>query len=452
VPAAQRTDADRDALTVALLQALARAGRGQTVLDTAATALAEALRAGRSATAGRIAGELLRVSGGWPWLAPGADPGELLALLWRAVDLADGDPAAGARVRAALAVGHCYHPDASVAEGLLAAAATLAAGTGDPDVVADALMGKLITYSGVSAFSSATMDWVDELISLPHSRIREDTVIAHSVATMAALNLADVEGCRAHVRAGIAGSEELRLPVLRAQLRWMEAVLAVWSGDFAEAERHHRIAADVHEQTELYEAGSGMIAIACLLREQGETVNPADVFGAEAEEGGEGMVAVARAALLSGRPDAAAEVADLLAVQRQVQHSWTGLGHAALLAQVCADYGLREFAPQLLDRLGPHRDEIAVIGQVGIVGPVALATARLHALLGDDAAARRDVKLAEHIAVRGGGVPLALRARLLACELDAGVIDVAPTAREVAAQAHRLGMRRVAAAARALAR
>jgi hypothetical protein len=50
------------------------------------------------------------------------------------------------------------------------------------------------------------------------------------------------------------------LPVLRAQLRWMEAVLAVWRGDFAESGRHHGIAAHVHQQTELYEAGSGLVA------------------------------------------------------------------------------------------------------------------------------------------------------------------------------------------------
>ena len=74
MPAAQRADSDRDALTVALLQALARAGRGQTVLDTAATALAEALRSGRAVTAGRIAGELLRVSGGLAVVGAGGRP------------------------------------------------------------------------------------------------------------------------------------------------------------------------------------------------------------------------------------------------------------------------------------------------------------------------------------------------------------------------------------------
>ena len=114
--------------------------------------------------------------------------------------------------------------------------------------------------------SHQTLSWVDRLDSLRHNRSREDAVIAHSVATMAAMNLGDVAGARRHLQAGITGSEELQLPVLRAQLRWMEAVLAMWVGDFAEAERHHAIAAHVHEQTELYEAGSGLLASASLLR------------------------------------------------------------------------------------------------------------------------------------------------------------------------------------------
>ena len=194
--AAQRTDSDRDALTVALLQALARAGRGQTVLDTAATALTEALRSGRAVTAGRIACELLRVSGGWPWLAPGDDPGELLELLWRAAHLADAEPRCGSPGARRTGGGALLSPRPVGGGGSVEDAAQLAASTGDPDIVADALMGRLITYSGVSAFSRPTLEWVEELISLPHSRSREDTVIAHSVATMGALNLADVEGAR----------------------------------------------------------------------------------------------------------------------------------------------------------------------------------------------------------------------------------------------------------------
>ena len=99
---------------------------------------------------------------------------------------------------------------------------------------------------------------------------------------------------------GIEGSEELQLPVLRAQLRWMEAVLAVWRGDFAEAERHHGIAAHVHEQTELYGAGSGLMAAVSLLRETGGPIDPQWLaVAATPETGGQGMVDLVKTALLT---------------------------------------------------------------------------------------------------------------------------------------------------------
>ena len=453
MPTPQRDDAERDGLTVAMLEALGRAGRGQTVLDTASSGLTEALDAGRAATAGRVAGALLRVSGGWPWLAPGADPTELLAVLDRAAQLTDGDLAAGARVRAALAVGHCYNPDPGVATGHLGAATEMATATGDSDVMADALLGHLITYSGVAPRSTDSLDWVEELIALRHSRSREDEVIAHSVATMAAMNLADVDGAQRHLRAGIEGSERLRLPVLRAQLRWMEAVLAVWRGDFAEAHRHHTIAAQVHEQTELYEAGSGLIAATALLRETGETIDEASLFGPDHVGGGAGMVGVARAALLTVRSDpvARAEAAEMLSAPGSANHVWTSLGFATLQAHLCADHGLVEFAPALLETLQPYLDRIAVIGQVGVVGPVALGSARLCAVLGDDAAARHHIGLAEDIARRTGGAPTLLRCRLLACKLDhAAGLDVTGNAAQIAAEAAAAGMAGVAAAARRL--
>ncbi|MCB9440314.1 MAG: AAA family ATPase [Mycolicibacterium sp.] len=439
IPAAGRSDADGDALTVALLQALARAGRGQTVLDAAADGLTEALASGRSVTVGRIAAELLRVSGGWPWPAPGGDPGALLELLWRAVDLVGGDPAAGARVRAALAVGSCYHPDPSVVSRLLADADTLAEQCGDPDVAADVLLGRLIAYSGVSDYSRASLDWAAELIVLPHTRGREDTVTAHSVATMATFNLADLPATRAHLQAGSSGSEQLRLPVLRVQLRWLEAVLAVWEGDFAEARRHHRIAAAVHGQTELYGAGSALLALASLLREEGDLSGDGIPFDDHRDDGGEDMLAVVRTAICATPEDAAA----LAAYGLGDEHVWSALGRAALMAHLCADFHLADYAPEVLARLDGHRDEIAVIGQVGVIGPVALATARLHTLLGDTDAARADLARARRIAQRGGGVPSLLRCRLLARELDSDARDD-----DLAADAQRLGMHGVAAAAR----
>lgn len=456
LPAAARSEEERDGLTVALLEAHSRAGRGRLVLETVAAQLRDAVRTGRAATTGRLASALLRASGGWPWLAPGHDPGELLSLLERAAVLAESDPAAGARVRAALAVGHCYHPDAGVSAGHLERAAKLAAVTGDRDIIADVLMGRLITYSGVAAYSHRTLEWVDELDELGHSRSREDTVIAHSVATMAAANLTEIGLVEKHLREGISGSEELRLPVLRAQLRWMEAVLAVWRGDFAEAERHHRIAAEVHEQTELYEAGSGLVAAVTLIREKGEPVAPGwPGLRADTESGGQGMVGLVHTALLTveSGDEARAQAAVRLqewAVKAHREHVWTTLGHATLLAHLACDYGFAEYAPTLLAELIPFTDRIAVIGQVGVVGPVALATARLYALTGDAERALADLAEAEAIATRTGAAPTLLRCRLLRCELATDGPERVAMARAVAADAEALGMRGVADLARRL--
>lgn len=457
LPAVERNDAERDALTVELLEAHSRAGRGQLVLDSVQRYLGEALRTGRAASAGRVASALLRASGGWPWLAPGNDASELLALLGRAAALSEIEPASAARVLPALAVGHCYHPESAVAGELLDRAERVAEETGDIDVLADVLVGRLITFSGVATLSHQTLQWVERLNSLGHSRSREDAVIAHSVASMAAMNLGDVAGARNHVRAGIAGSEELQLPVMRAQLRWMEAVLAMWVGDFAEAQRHHAVATQVHERTELYEAGSGLLATASLLRDRGGPVGE-DWAGVHAQKdsGGQGMVGLVRTALLTleSGPEARAEAVRTL--QRSAggegrAHIWTTLGHQALLAHLAADHGLPEFTEPLLGALDPFRDRIAVIGQVGMAGPVALATARLHALRGDSGRALADVALARDIAERTGGVPALLRCRLLTCELAEPSPERAGAAAALAAEAERIGMATVVAAARRLA-
>ena len=443
-------------MTVELLEAHSRAGRGQLVLDSVQRYLGEALRTGRAATAGRVASALLRASGGWPWLAPGRDPGELLSLLARAAVLADSSPVAAARLLSALAVGHCYHPQGSVAAEMLERAEELARRSGDPDVLADVLMGRLITYSGVATFSRQTLSWSKELKTLQHSRAREDTVIADSVATMAAMNLGEVDAARAHLRAGIIGSEELQLPVLRAQLRWMEAVLAMWVGDFAEAARHHEIAAQVHEQTELYEAGSGMLATASLLRERGGPVQPDRIeVAVDEQSGGQSMVDVMRTALLTvidqpaARADADATLRAYLS-DSGAAHIWTTLGHLTLLAHLAADRMLPEYAEPLLTQLAPFTDRIAVIGQVGMAGPVALATARLHALRGDRPRAVQDLAAATSIAERTGAAPTLLRCRLLDCELAKPGAARAAQAEALAAEAEALGMAGVAAAARAL--
>jgi DNA-binding SARP family transcriptional activator len=459
LPVSARDEGERDAMTVAMLDAHARAGRGRLVLATVERYLVEALRAERAATVGRVASALLRASGGWPWLAPGHDPGNLLVLLERAAVVADLDAGAGARVLATLAVGHCYDPDPTVAAGFLQRAQELAESTGDPEVLADVLMGWLITYSGVATRSQQTLEWADRLNALRHSRFREDGVIANSVSTMAEMNLGDVDAAARRLAAGIEGSEQLQLPVLRAQLRWMEAVLAVWRGDFPEAERHHGIAADVHEQTELYEAGSGLVAAVSLLREKGGPVDPAwpRVSAPPAETGGQGMVGLVKTALMTvrhgggGADDEAVALLQRWVAERGRPHVWTTLGHAALLAHLAADRGLAQFCAPLLEELDPFEDRIAVIGQVGAVGPVALATARLRALAGDRDGARDDLERAVGIAKRTGGAPTLVRCALLSAELMHDDAERRAAAAEVAAEARRLSMAGVAEAADRLA-
>lgn len=456
LPASARDDGERDALTVAMLEAHSRAGRGRVVLETVERYLAEALRAGRTATAGRVASALLRASA-WPWLAPGQDPGDLLVLLERSADVAARDAGAGARVLAALAVGHCYNSDPKVPAGHLDRAEQLAESTGDPEVLADVLMGRLITYSGVATASELTLSWSERLNSLRHSRFREDRVISNSVCTMSAMNLGDVDAAARRLAVGIEGSEALQLPVLRAQLRWMEAVLAVWHGDFAEAERHHRIAEHVHEQTELYGAGSGLMASVSLLRETGGPIDPQwRMMAATPETGGQDMVDLVKTALLTVSdgpevaPAAEAILTDWLAA-RDRPHVWTTLGHLALLAHLAADGELARFAGPLLEELEPFGDRIAVIGQVGVVGPVALATARLRVLVGDHDRAHADLARARAIGARTAAAPTLARCDLLAAELAESDEQRRAVAVDVAVQAGRLGMRGVEAAALKLA-
>lgn len=457
LPASARNEGERDALTVALLEAHSRAGRGRVVLQTVERYLVEALRAERTATTGRVASALLRASGGWPWLAPGEDPGSLLVLLDRAVGVVERDAAAGARVLAALAVGHCYNPDPKVPAAHLDRAEELAESTGDPDVIADVLMGRLITYSGVATASSRILAWSQRLNTLQHSRFREDRVISNSVCTMAEMNLGDVGAAARRLAVGIEGSEELQLPVVRAQLRWMEAVLAVWRGDFAEAERHHGIATYVHEQTELYGAGSGLMAAVSLLRETGGPIDPQWLeVAATPETGGQDMVELVRAALLTVsdgsevEPAAEAMLAEWFTT-RERPHVWTTLGHLALLAHLAADCGLADYAPPLLDELEPFPDRIAVIGQIGVVGPVALATARLRVLVGQDEQARADLAVARALAERTAAAPTLVRCDLLAAVLAESEDRRREIARDVATRAGRLGMQGVQAAAQRLA-
>ena len=397
----QPTEHDRDELLVAQVAALARAGRGQTVLDVLEAALLDAARAGRTGTVGRLASSLLRSAGAWPWPTYGDDPGPLLDRLQSLEPLVHGDPAAHVSVLAALAVGRCYDDDATVPAHLSSEALRIAEHL-DENAQADALLGRLLTYSGVASHAHELVAHAERLVAMTHGEARVDAAIARAVASMAHLSLGDLDAATEDVRLAVAEADLLQLPVIRVQLRWMEGTLALWRGDFQAAHRHQAIGTRVHLQTELYYAGSWVVARLSLQREDGMLAQ-ADSDGAFEPEPWDAAIAAARG-------DSATAADRLTAWLDSVgPWVWVTLGHVTLLAEAAADAGLAEHAPRLLALLEPYAGRVAVIGHIGVIGNVDLARGRLHALLGEHERAREVLESALEQARRSGGEPTAQR-------------------------------------------
>lgn len=459
--------ADTDDLLIELLAARARSGQVQMVLDTVETRLYEAIRMGNASTVGRLASALIRSGGAWPWIGPHIDNSSLQAALADAEYFVADDPPNLARVLAAAAIGQCYHRDGAVPAGLLDRAGQLAADLDDA-IVADVTLARLITYSGVAQRAPEASGLAAGLAALDYPDRDVDSVILDAVLTMSTMALGDVAATERHVRRGIAGSERLRLPILRAQLRWMEASVAVWHGEFDRAKDHFRTAVAVHEQTELYVAGSGAIAMMAMATERGlldefvdtgglDPVTWARTVSAQFADNHVVILLAAGVAKIAGA-DGDLDLAHSM-VTAWLDDSramiWTSLAQAVLLAHVVADLGTTElefveYAEPLIDYLMPYREYIATVGQVGCVGPVALALAELHYLLGDEAVGDEMLHLARQMSVAGGGLPSELRCRLLAAERQAPTAMTAAEIAEVEFRARSLGLAQLADTAGAM--
>lgn len=271
-------DIDRDEVLVARVSALARAGRGQTVLDVVDAGLLDAVRRGRLDSAGRLAAALLRTSGSWPWAVYGDDPAPLLARLAGLETLVAADPAAHVRVLAALAVGSAYDPDGSVPDLLSRRAIELAERIGDDEALADALLSRALVFSGIAERAAESVELLNRLATVPHASAQIDEVIAHGLLYLAKTELGD-PGSAEHVRLGALGSDLLRLPASRVQFRWAQGSLALWRDDdlsTAEEIYHHAFA--LHRETELYESGAYHLALLALWWEQGRLDNPDGIW------------------------------------------------------------------------------------------------------------------------------------------------------------------------------
>ena len=447
-PLAEQHDADD--LLVARVDALARAGRGQTVLDTVEAGLLDAAREGRTQAIGRLAGGLLRMAGNWPWVSYGEDSGPLLMRLAEIEPIVADDASAHARVLAALAVGTYYDSDPATPRQLGRRAMEIAESVGDPDLLADALLGLILSETGIASLASETLARVDRLDALPHTQSRLDAVIAHDVRTLAMVQLGDIDGVVKHIRLGAAGADLLRLPVVRLQLRLMEAAVAQWHGAFAEAVRLRTLARLMHAETELYDGHVHESAELMMMWELGgmAAYDPELAESVEQDSSDRYPWAAAAAAARGDKERAEALVAGRLS--SKAPELWPSSGTLTVTAHVVADLALVEHVETMLEKLAPYAGQIGVLGQLGTVSPVDLARARLEAVAGRRDRALELLAAATELAERTDGKPSSLRCRLLRAELDPPSAARVAVLQKIATEADTLGMKSVAASARAL--
>jgi DNA-binding SARP family transcriptional activator len=419
-----------DELLAAEVAALARAGRGETLLGVVTEALQDVGSLRRGRVAARLAGSLLRSRGAWPWVTYG--PATIHDRLVTAVEVTRADAAAQVPLLSALAVGHCYAPDLRIPDDLSRQALDLAEALGDPDALADALLGRALVLAGVPSHGEEVAQALDRLAELSHRHASTDAVLRDILMTTVMLGRGDLAAVEEYRRVATAGSDVLRLPVARAQLHWVEATLAHWHGDLDRAERLAALAHERHAQTELYGAedayATAHLAIlwdrgalggaGAEIRRSPDPLTWSAAAAAEADDRGRGaqLVDAVLRPEVDGEPLAGRR---LLATDPAGGrwHYWHTLGNLCVVAHAVADLALADAAPRVLELLAPHAGHVATIGQTAPIGPVSLPAGRLHALLGNTDAARTAYAAAAEVALRTGASLTMVRIRAAQAEL-----------------------------------
>jgi hypothetical protein len=265
----------------------------------------------------------------------------------------------------------------------------------------------VLTYVGVADHAEECEQLLARLLALPRARADADSVIAHSAQTMSRALIGDVAGSEEQLRLGIAGSDLYRLPVIRVQLRWMEVGITAWREGPDAAMAKHQTAAAAHERTDLYEVGFSSMALMMLRWEQGRLAEEPP-FAFELEQS---VWLAARAAEVGDVEEAERFVAARLADVGPLV--WASLGHLVVLSHVVADLALAAYADQLIEILTPRSGRLGIVGQGPILGPVDLALARLHDLVGNDAVARELAESGRELCLRNGNTSWAERCETL---------------------------------------
>ncbi|MGN7797625.1 BTAD domain-containing putative transcriptional regulator [Leifsonia sp. 22587] len=363
----------RDELRIAYVEALARAGRGQTVLDAVDTGILEAIRERRSSSAGVIAAALVRTAGCWPWVSYRGDPSGLLGRLAGIEPLVQDDAAAHARVLAALAVGSYYEDDPAVPDELSRRAIELAEQSGDPDALADALLGRVLAFVSTHSHLGEALEIIQRINQLPHARAAFDEALTTAILVATHLGLGDPAAARETLRQAIVRADLLRLPVIRVQLRWVEGMLAQWDGDVSAAERHFELAYELHRETELYTEGVRSISAFALRYAQG-LKHDLPVFAHQDQLVGLWSRTIA-AAEADERSLAQVLIRELIG--RSVPLQWTSVASLVIAGDAAARLQLEDELNELTGLLEPFQNCVANIGQVGVLGTVAECLARM---------------------------------------------------------------------------
>ena len=268
------------------------------------------------------------------------------------------------------------------------------------DVLADALLGRALTFSGVAeraqeSVRPASTTRGPSPPAVPDRRRADRRPVVHGSP-----DVRRRPGAAEHLRRGAAGSDLLRLPVSRVQLRWAEGTLVQWYGDDLErAEALYDHAFDLHQRTELYESNVHDLAVFTLRWDQERL---ADLTVTDREE------PRTRRLDASGRRDRATTGGSGRPCSRPNCRGRSRPPGSASGGSPC--WPTRSpisvpapRRPACSARLDRYSGFLANIGQVGVVGTVDLALARLQWLAGNAEAAERHLAAAEALAGREGG-------------------------------------------------
>ena len=385
VGTASGTGPPRQQTLLGLATALVRSGQVLAGQDRLRECMEVSLAAGDTPTAVRAAGVLGASHGSWYWVEYGSHPRAIIALLRETLArLGPGDTAERVRVLTTLAAGE-YYGDPPAAAALADDAVRVARRLGDRQVLAEALAGWLFCTWSVGEedriVEAATellgvTDAVPGLAPLePPARLRR---------AQASLVLGDTAASDADVRAAWDLAQDLRLPVVQAQVIQLQGTRAVLAGELELAEELYEQVRLMDERVEIHLRDLTHAASLFLLRaEQGRAgeLLPALSDPAWTAMPGTQLLLVG-ATLQAGDPVGARELSRRTGALDPAARWWNWEAWSCYQAELAVDLGELDVAERLVADLTPVAHHVALYGGIGALGPVTRYLGRLHAALG----------------------------------------------------------------------